>query len=99
MLFLPNNAVVHQGSYALPIALFTLLSAWIDLAYKWAIAAFLALQGASFLVTYAVAGDQVGGKANDLSIAIAVLAAFSLLVVIIREKMIGDSNLVDSMNA
>ena len=83
-MFLPNNAVPHQGSYSLPIVLFALLSACMEYASKWAIVVILGLQGMSFVSTWAIAGDQVGGTANGLAIALAILAMLVLAAVTVR---------------
>ncbi len=83
LLFLPNNAVIHQGSYALPIVFFTLLSGWMELAWSWVIVGILALQAASFLTTYAIAGDGVGGQVNGVAIAFASLACLAVIAALI----------------
>jgi hypothetical protein len=85
MLFLPNNAVIHQGSYALPIVLFALLSVWYELASKWSILAVSLLQTASFLTTYAGAGDEVGGQMNGTAVTFALLAAILLFSFVVCE--------------
>jgi hypothetical protein len=92
MLFLPNNAVIHQGSYALPIVLFALLSAWLELASTWLIFAILALQAASFATTYAVSGDQVSGEMNKFAIAFASAAILSLTFLMTRRSLVDRSN-------
>jgi hypothetical protein len=89
VLFFPRAALLHQGSYSLPITLFALLSVWLELASPWAILAVLLLQGASFATTWAVAGDQVGGPANHVAVAFAVLAAAALATVVVREGRSG----------
>jgi hypothetical protein len=80
MLFLPNSAVIHQGSYTLPIVLFALLSVWLELASKWSILVVLPLQMASFLTTYAVAGDEVGGQISRTAATLALSAGILLFV-------------------
>lgn len=86
LLYLPGMALVHQGSYCVPITLFALLSMWLELASPWTLLAVLLLQGATFLTTWAVAGDQAGGPACGLPVALAVLAAGATAVLVAREN-------------
>lgn len=83
LMFLPTMAIVHQGSYCVPMALFVLLSMWFELASSWAILALLILQGATFLSTWAGAGDQVGGQANTLAVAVAFVAAAAIGLIVL----------------
>jgi hypothetical protein len=85
VLFLPKMALLHQGSYCVPIAMFALLTTWLELASPWAILAILVLQGATFAATWAIAGDQVGGPANLVAVAFAAIAAAALAIVVARE--------------
>jgi hypothetical protein len=88
MLYYPKMAVVHQGSYALPITLFALLTVWFELVSQWIILAVLLLQSESFLTTWAVAGEQVSGPANGVALALAVLALVALALVVSREDSV-----------
>ena len=93
LMFMPNNAVIHQGSYTLPIALFALLSAWLDLASAWLIVPVVILQVITFISTWAIAGDQVGGDINQAAFIVAAFALVLLAVLVTREHLEGRSPL------
>jgi hypothetical protein len=86
MLFLPGSALVHQGSYTLPLAFFALLCAWLELACSWTIVPVAVLQGATFMTTWATSGGLVGGQVNGTAVAFAAVAFVSLAAVVIRER-------------
>jgi hypothetical protein len=74
LLYFPTMAIVHQGSYCVPMVLFALLTTWLERASAWAIAGILVLQSATFLSTWAAAGDQGSGPANPTAVAFAAIA-------------------------
>jgi hypothetical protein len=86
MLFLPKMALLHQGSYCLPIAIFALFSTWLELSSPRTILAVTMLQIASFVATWAVAGDQVDGPMNYTAVAFAIFAIVAMAAVVIGEN-------------
>lgn len=80
LMFAPKSAVLHQGSYAMMLAAFTLLSAWCDLAGRWALGVVAVLQAGTFLTTWAVASPAVGGEPRYFPIALAAAAGTGLLL-------------------
>ena len=61
LMFLPSQAVIHQGSLALMLALFVLLSFWIEQAGRWWLAVVAVLQTATMVSTYAVPNAIISG--------------------------------------
>ena len=77
LMFGTNQAVIHQGSYAVPIGLFILCCAWFDAASRWMIVAVAALQGLTLATTWAPPSETVFGPAAGwpwLALASAALA-------------------------
>jgi hypothetical protein len=72
-------AVVHQGSYALMIALFVLLTALLEIAAPWTLAMVAGLQAVTLATTYAVPNAVIGGRPIGLPLVLVtglVLAGF-----------------------
>ena len=51
LMFLPEAALIHQGSYAALLGAFVLLAAWSELAGSWTLAVVAAVQLAAFVTT------------------------------------------------
>lgn len=62
LMFAPYSAVIHQGSYAVMIAAFVVLSAWCDLAGAGLIYPIAILQTATFVTTWAWANPTIHGR-------------------------------------
>ncbi len=78
LMFLGDNAVIHQGSYAIMLAAFVLLSAWFEAAgRRWLIIVVL-LQTVTLLTTWVPPNEIVRGEPNFDAIAIALGAAVAL---------------------
>ena len=52
LMFLPEAAIIHQGSYAALLGAFVLLAAWCELAGSWTLAVLGAVQLAAFAATW-----------------------------------------------
>jgi hypothetical protein len=78
VLFFPTMAILHQGSYCVPIALFAVLSVWFEKASPLCLCAIAVLQTATFLTTWTATGDQVAAAPLPAAVAIATLAAAAL---------------------
>jgi hypothetical protein len=61
MMFNGYTAVIHQGSYAMMLVAFVLLSAWLEGIGRWWIAVIALLQLATFVTTWAWPGSQMPG--------------------------------------
>jgi len=85
LMFTGGQAVIHQGSYAVMLGLFVLLSAWLELASPWTLAVVAVLQAVSFATTWAVANAVIHGPLNWLAFALALAAAATVVVLTVRE--------------
>jgi hypothetical protein len=83
LLFQPGSAVVHQGSYAVLLALFVVLSAWFEIAGRFWLAVVTLLQAVTFLTTWCVANPVVNGPAQPLALAFALVGGAGLLAFIV----------------
>lgn len=83
LMFAGNNAVIHQGSYALMVALFVLLSTWIDCAGKYWLVVIAVLQSLTLASTWAVSNRVVQGPLDHFALAAVFLAAVGFVVVAI----------------
>ena len=88
LMFTGGQAVIHQGSYAVMLTLFALLSAWCEMAGAWTIWLVAGLQVASFATTWAVPNAVVQGSLNKLVLGIALAAAAALVALVWREGRI-----------
>jgi hypothetical protein len=84
LLFGSWQASIHQGSYAVLLALFALLSAGLERAGKWLIGPVALLQLASFTTTWAVPNAVIFGPINFLALTLALVAGGYLAVTVGR---------------
>jgi hypothetical protein len=96
LMFIPRSAVVHQGSYALPMALFAVLSAWFECAGAWVFLPILALQGATFFTVWEVAGAGISGTMSGTSAAAACVAAALIAAFVLREILVDRGRKLES---
>lgn len=75
LMFSAGSAVIHQGSYAVMLACFVLLSVWLELASRWSIAVVACLQAATLATTYAVPNAIVNGPPLGLPLLILIAGA------------------------
>ncbi|MCX6955868.1 MAG: hypothetical protein NTV51_27305 [Verrucomicrobia bacterium] len=78
LMFWGGKAVIHQGSYAVVLGLFVLLSAWCEAAGRWTIALLAGLQAVSFATTWAVSNATIHGPLNLLALGFVAAALGSL---------------------
>lgn len=84
LMFAPQSAIIHQGSYAMMLAAFALLSVWFDLVGRWALGLVTVLQLGTFLTTWAVASPVVGGAPRYFPVALAATAGVGLIAYIVQ---------------
>ncbi|HRE83602.1 MAG TPA: hypothetical protein PLN52_21330, partial [Opitutaceae bacterium] len=88
LMFIPNSAFIHQGSYVSLMALFVLLAAWLSLASPMLISIILALQLYTFMTTYFVSNHVVAGSPDGLVTAFMIASlGLCLIPVRIAEKL------------
>ncbi len=78
LLFEGGSAVVHQGSFAVMLTAFVLLSAWFDLVSRRWLAVLALLQGMSLVFTWAVGNHIVKGSPTPLALALVVAGGVTL---------------------
>lgn len=66
LMYLPNEAVIHQGSYTTMLGAFVLLSAWLEAAWAWTLPIVAGLQTATMASTWAGPNTVVHGPATPL---------------------------------
>lgn len=81
LLFNAGNAVIHQGSYAVMLAAFALLSVWLDLTHRWSLLVIAGLQTATLATTYAVPNAIVSGPPIGLPVVFLIAAAVTAWIV------------------
>ena len=81
LMFVGGHAVIHQGSYAMMLALFVLFSAWLEHTGRWLLPAVAVLQAATLATTYALANVPVHGAPVGLPVVLltALLLASAIL--------------------
>lgn len=84
LMFTPQSAILHQGSYAMMLAAFVLLSTWFDLAGRWVLGVVAALQLVTFLTAWAVASPVVGGAPRYFPMVLAATAGVGLIAYIVQ---------------
>lgn len=92
LMFLPNSAFIHQGSYISLLTLFALLAAWLSLASPILIPIILALQVFTFMTTYFVSNDVVSGSPDGL-VTVFMIASAGLCLIPIRMAKVMDHQL------
>lgn len=81
LMFGANQAVIHQGSYAVPLVLFVLCCAWFDAVTPWAILVAAALQTFTLTTTWAPPGTIGFGPAQGAPwVALAAIGLGAILV-------------------
>ncbi len=80
MMFVPTHAVIHQGSYAVMLAFFVVLSAWLELATRWSLPLIALLQTATLATTYGVPNELVNGAPLRLPALLLAAVALAWLV-------------------
>ena len=92
LMFLGDNAVIHQGSYAIMLGAFVLLSAWLEAAgRRWLIIVVL-LQTVTLLTTWVPPNEIVRGQPNFGAVMIALGAAAVLAWHWLRAYQDSDDN-------
>ena len=82
LMFLPNNALIHQGSYMIPLGLFVLLASFLPLGGGWMLVPVALLQTFTFGSTYWVANDSISGGIDPIAISAATAASLVYIVMI-----------------
>lgn len=83
LMFTGGQAVIHQGSFAVMLTLFVLLSVWSELAGPWTIAVVAVPQAVTFATTWAVPNATIHGPLNFFASALAI-ASLVLLASLCR---------------
>ncbi|MBI5767540.1 MAG: hypothetical protein HZA93_07075 [Verrucomicrobia bacterium] len=91
LMFTGGQAVIHQGSYVVMLALFVLLSCWLESASPWAIVVVAALQLYSFATTWALLNATLPGPINPLALAGTLAAAAWIAWLVFREHRTPDA--------
>lgn len=84
LMFAPQSAILHQGSYAMMLAAFALLSVWLDLASRWTLGIAAVLQGGTFLTAWTISSPVVGGAPRYFPLSLAVAAGVGLIAYIVK---------------
>ena len=84
LMFDANQTVIHQGSYALMLGAFTLLSAWFHWASRGWLPVIAAAQIFTLLTTWAPASGIVSGEISTAAAALAAAGGAGLMVFIVR---------------
>ncbi len=84
LMFDGNQTVIHQGSYAMMLGAFVLLSAWFHLAASRWLPAVAAAQIFTLLATWAPASGIVGGEISTVAAILAVLGGAGLIAFVAR---------------
>ncbi len=79
LMFVGGHAVIHQGSFTVPLVLFILCSAALDAVGAWTLIVVALLQAATLATTYVVPNAVVTGPASGLPFVLA--AALGLIAV------------------
>ncbi len=81
LMFSAGNAVIHQGSYAVMLSSFVLLSLWLELASRWTIVVVAGLQIATLATTYSVPNAIVQGPPLGLPLVLLIAAAVTAWII------------------
>lgn len=84
LMFAPQSAILHQGSYAMMLAAFALLSVWLDLAGRWTLGVVAMLQGVTFLTAWTISSPVVGGAPRLFPMVLAGIAGLGLIAYILQ---------------
>ncbi|MBI5689405.1 MAG: hypothetical protein HZC55_04855 [Verrucomicrobia bacterium] len=91
LMFTGGSAVVHQGSYAVMLVLFTLLSAWAELASPWTLAVVAVAQGFTFATTWVTGTPLIGNTPDPVAAGLAAVAVIGLAALVVREHRIAST--------
>lgn len=91
LLFFPNEAFTHQGSYTAQLLLLGLLAAWAVLAHPLVFAAIAATQAIEFVFTWLPPGRGIVTPLSSSAAAIALLSGLGLLYVATTRLTGGES--------
>jgi hypothetical protein len=83
LMFEGNQTVIHQGSYAMMLGAFVLLSAWFHLAGTHWLPAVAAAQAFTLITTWVPASRVVGGEASTVATIFALIAGAALAAFIL----------------
>jgi hypothetical protein len=89
LMFLPREAVIHQGSYTTLLGAFVLLSVWLDAAWAWLLVVVVCLQSVTLVTTWTVPNSIVHGPPTTLALGLTAGAAVALMTFVVqamREK-------------
>ncbi len=84
LMFGGGQTVIHQGSFAVVIALFALLSAWLERVTRWALVVVAVLQAASFASTWAPANSVIHGSPVPLALGLVLVCVAAPVVFLAR---------------
>lgn len=84
LMFGGGQTVIHQGSYAVMLALFALLAAWLDCAGRGWIVVIAALQAMTLVTTWARANSAVDGRVSITAVALTLVGAVALAAFVVR---------------
>ncbi len=84
LMFTPGTTVIHQGSYAVMLVLFVLLSLWLEWASPRLIGVVAVLQLGSFVSTWVIANAVVNGPLNPCALVLTIGAAAGLITLVVR---------------
>ena len=90
LMFGRDPAVIILGSYATMLALFVLLSAWLELAHPAGVVLVALLQGGAFMATWAVPNTAIHGPLSYFALGLAFAAAGALVALVLREPRKSD---------
>ena len=88
LMFLPEAALIHQGSYAALLGAFVLLAAWSELAGSWTLAVVAAVQLAAFVTTWLSATPVLRDPLNPVAAGVMVAAAIGAFALAFREQQV-----------
>jgi hypothetical protein len=82
LMFTPQSTVIHQGSLAVPLVLFLLLSRWCDAAGSWTLPLIAGLQLATLAANYARPNEIISGPPTGLPLLLISAAGLAALLLI-----------------
>lgn len=86
LMFLPEAAIIHQGSYAALLGIFVLLAAWCELAGGWTLAVIATVQLAAFATTWLSATPVLRDPLNPVAAGVMAAAAIGAVALAWRER-------------
>lgn len=87
LMFTPQSTVIHQGSLAVPLVLFLLLSRWCEAAGRWALPVIAGLQMATLAANYARPNEIIAGPPTGLPLLL--VSAVGLAAVLLTARGTG----------